>query len=144
MNNEGNPYIHETADSAVYVFTRIRAVYFPIRSSMSSVDAPLAPGRSVSSPTLACSTPSVHGNNHADDIELSEANAQSAQLRSRGQKSISQVHVARPSNFRARIQFFALCWTLFLLGWSDSSTGPLLPRIQSVYHVRSLPQARYI
>ncbi|KAH9998617.1 MFS general substrate transporter [Russula vinacea] len=70
---------------------------------------------------------------------LSEANAQSAhdQLPSRGQKSISEheVHVARPSNFRARIQFFALCWTIFLAGWSDSSTGPLLPRIQSVYHV---------
>ncbi|KAH9973883.1 major facilitator superfamily domain-containing protein [Lactifluus volemus] len=36
---------------------------------------------------------------------------------------------------KARIQFFSLCWSLSLLGWSDSSTGPLLPRIQSYYHV---------
>ena len=123
---------------------------------MSSVDAPdssLAAGTSVpgaTPPTFTRPTlsESVHRNNHADDIELSEANAQSAhdQLPSLGQKSISEleVHVARPSNFRARIQFFALCWTIFLAGWSDSSTGPLLPRIQSVYHVLSLPRARYM
>ena len=35
----------------------------------------------------------------------------------------------------ARIQFITLCWTLFLGGWNDGSTGPLLPRIQEVYHV---------
>ncbi|KAF8813139.1 MFS general substrate transporter [Phlegmacium glaucopus] len=34
----------------------------------------------------------------------------------------------------SRIQFMTLCWTLFLAGWSDGSTGPLLPRIQEVYH----------
>jgi fucose permease len=36
---------------------------------------------------------------------------------------------------KARIQFISLCWTLFLAGWNDASTGPLLPRIQEVYHV---------
>ncbi|KAF8903921.1 MFS general substrate transporter [Gymnopilus junonius] len=35
----------------------------------------------------------------------------------------------------ARIQFLSLCWTLFLAGWNDGTTGPLLPRIQDVYHV---------
>ncbi|TFY77838.1 hypothetical protein EWM64_g6176 [Hericium alpestre] len=29
----------------------------------------------------------------------------------------------------------ALCWSLFLAGWNDGSIGPLLPRIQEVYHV---------
>ncbi|KAF8628749.1 hypothetical protein AX15_003741 [Amanita polypyramis BW_CC] len=33
------------------------------------------------------------------------------------------------------IHFVALCWTMFLVGWNDGSTGPLLPRIQSVYRV---------
>ncbi|OCH86759.1 MFS general substrate transporter [Obba rivulosa] len=28
-----------------------------------------------------------------------------------------------------------MCMALFLAGWNDGSTGPLLPRIQSVYHV---------
>ena len=37
---------------------------------------------------------------------------------------------------KARIQFAALCWTLFLAGWNDGTPGPMLPRIQSVYHVR--------
>ncbi|TFY55750.1 hypothetical protein EVG20_g9203 [Dentipellis fragilis] len=35
----------------------------------------------------------------------------------------------------ANIQFFSLCYTLFLAGWNDGTTGPLLPRIQSVYNV---------
>ncbi|KAF9440548.1 hypothetical protein P691DRAFT_96103, partial [Macrolepiota fuliginosa MF-IS2] len=34
-----------------------------------------------------------------------------------------------------KIQFSALCWTIFLAGWNDGTTGPLLPRIQEVYHV---------
>ncbi|ETW78487.1 hypothetical protein HETIRDRAFT_460335 [Heterobasidion irregulare TC 32-1] len=35
----------------------------------------------------------------------------------------------------AYVQFAALCWTLFLAGWNDGSTGPLLPRFRSVYNV---------
>ncbi|KAI0760312.1 MFS general substrate transporter [Fomes fomentarius] len=39
------------------------------------------------------------------------------------------------SRRKARIQFVTLCWSLFLAGWNDGTTGPLLPRIQRVYHV---------
>ncbi|KAL0574334.1 hypothetical protein V5O48_007616 [Marasmius crinis-equi] len=35
----------------------------------------------------------------------------------------------------ANIQLATLFWTLFLAGWNDGTTGPLLPRIQEVYHV---------
>ncbi|ESK90172.1 hypothetical protein Moror_7761 [Moniliophthora roreri MCA 2997] len=35
----------------------------------------------------------------------------------------------------AHIQYATLLWTLFLAGWNDGTTGPLLPRIQSVYRV---------
>ena len=35
----------------------------------------------------------------------------------------------------ANLQLATLCWTLFLAGWNDGSTGPLLPRIQKVYGV---------
>ncbi|KAF9265534.1 MFS general substrate transporter [Marasmius fiardii PR-910] len=35
----------------------------------------------------------------------------------------------------ARIQLATLFWTLFLAGWNDGTTGPLLPKIQQVYHV---------
>ena len=36
----------------------------------------------------------------------------------------------------ASIHFVTLCWTLFLAGWNDGTTGPLLTRIQDIYHVR--------
>lgn len=119
-----------------------------LQSSMSSVDAPnssLAPGLSVPSAiphTSTHSTLSVHRNIHAEVIELSEANPQRPQLPScEPEISIPQTRISL--RFRERIQFLALCWTLFLAGWSDSSTGPLLPRIQNVYHVLFLPHARY-
>ena len=35
----------------------------------------------------------------------------------------------------ARAQFLALCLALFVVGWTDGSTGPLLPRIQVFYNV---------
>ena len=35
----------------------------------------------------------------------------------------------------ARAQYLALCWALFVIGWNDGSTGPLLPRIQIFYDV---------
>ncbi|KAG6377549.1 major facilitator superfamily domain-containing protein [Boletus reticuloceps] len=38
-------------------------------------------------------------------------------------------------SLRANIHFAALCWAAVLNGWNDGSNGPLLPRIQQVYHV---------
>lgn len=38
---------------------------------------------------------------------------------------------------RGRLHFAALCWSFFLEGWNDGSTGPLLPTIQRSYNVRS-------
>jgi hypothetical protein len=45
--------------------------------------------------------------------------------------------LTREQKNKAHVQFLALCWTLFLIGWNDGTTGPLLPRIQLVYNVRS-------
>ena len=38
----------------------------------------------------------------------------------------------------ARAQFLALCWALCVVGWTDGSTGPLLPRIQVLYNVSGI------
>lgn len=35
----------------------------------------------------------------------------------------------------ARIQYVTLLWSMIVAGWNDGTTGPLLPRIQEVYHV---------
>ncbi|KAG1800261.1 major facilitator superfamily domain-containing protein [Suillus plorans] len=34
---------------------------------------------------------------------------------------------------RARVQFATVCGSMYLAGWNDGTTGPLLPRIQEVY-----------
>ncbi|KAI0716684.1 MFS general substrate transporter [Earliella scabrosa] len=53
-----------------------------------------------------------------------------------GDVPTTAVSASTPASRRkARIQFMTLCWSLFLAGWNDGSTGPLLPRIQNVYHV---------
>jgi hypothetical protein len=110
---------------------------------MSSADVPnssLALGTSAVSAlahTHVHSTQYVQKGVHAEEIELSEANARP--MPPEQQRSVVEVldvsKTSKPFTLRARIQFFSLCWAIFLAGWSDSSTGPLLPRIQSHYHV---------
>lgn len=46
--------------------------------------------------------------------------------------------LAKKYLWRARLQFLANCYSLFLAGWNDGTTGPLLTRIQDVYNVRGI------
>ena len=46
-----------------------------------------------------------------------------------------------PTRLKAHIMYGTLLWTMFLSGWNDATTGPLIPRIQEVYHVGPLPGA---
>ena len=62
-------------------------------------------------------------------VERSSSEDQSSGLPSPNAKGVRTI---------AYIQFAALCWTLFLAGWNDGSTGPLLPRFRSVYNVRNV------
>ncbi|KDQ58464.1 hypothetical protein JAAARDRAFT_669074 [Jaapia argillacea MUCL 33604] len=41
------------------------------------------------------------------------------------------------SRFRrnSRIQFAALCWCIFLEGWNDGTTGPMIPAFQRYYNI---------
>ncbi|KAF9528651.1 MFS general substrate transporter [Crepidotus variabilis] len=43
--------------------------------------------------------------------------------------------VTKKQKILAHVQFLTLCWTLFLAGWNDGTTGPLIPRIQKVYNI---------
>ena len=55
-----------------------------------------------------------------------------------GNSDISPVvspELERKYRLRGYLQFLANCWTLFLAGWNDGTTGPLLPRIREVYDV---------
>ncbi|KAK7684563.1 hypothetical protein QCA50_012510 [Cerrena zonata] len=42
--------------------------------------------------------------------------------------------LSRAEAWKGPVQFATLCWTLFLAGWNDGTTGPLLDRIREVYH----------
>ncbi|KAF7362536.1 MFS domain-containing protein [Mycena venus] len=48
---------------------------------------------------------------------------------------VSLSPIPKRHQLHERIQLVTLCWTLFLAGWNDGSLGPLIPRIQQVYHV---------
>ena len=50
--------------------------------------------------------------------------------------------VTKAMRRKAWIQFATLCWSIFVVGWNDGTTGPLVPRLQEVYHVRSISYHR--
>jgi len=50
---------------------------------------------------------------------------------------VNDLSTAQPHRVRAHMQLASLCFSLFLAGWNDATTGPLLPRIQNVYNVRT-------
>ena len=85
---------------------------------------------------------SLHGSTSGDraqaNIELAELgrteSIKSIKI-STGPSGPSSETISKPESWTAKVQFATLCWTLFLAGWNDGTTGPLLPRIQEVYHV---------
>ncbi|KAH9942152.1 MFS general substrate transporter [Epithele typhae] len=40
-----------------------------------------------------------------------------------------------PLPLKAHFMYGTLLWTMFLSGWNDGTPGPLIPRIQEVYHI---------
>jgi hypothetical protein len=55
-----------------------------------------------------------------------------------GSSSVQEDIDTKARKTKAHAQFFSLCLAMFLAGWNDGSNGPLIPKIQSVYHVRCL------
>ena len=53
-----------------------------------------------------------------------------------GQDSQGSMFEVTPRMKRdAVLQFAVLCFSIFVSGWNDGTLGPLLPRLQAVYHV---------
>jgi len=73
------------------------------------------------------------------DIELAPTPYAGSLSYSQGESSSTPpaISPAQRAKFRlnSRIQFAALCYSFFLEGWNDGSTGPLLPRIQRNYKI---------
>ena len=100
--------------------------------------------------------PSVLETIIADDPETQSkpevvATTSSGRLDEDSKEATTEKDVTRPSSLRyaanptatpamrrrGRIQFATLCWSIFVAGWNDGTLGPLLLRLQAVYHVRT-------
>lgn len=83
-------------------------------------------------------TPGATAADEGKQIEYVETNAAADSEQPSRAQSTTFPAATPAMRLKARIQFATLCWSLFMAGWNDGTTGPLLPRIQSVYHVRHL------
>lgn len=81
------------------------------------------------------------GTNSLDLSHSPTSRSTRSELRDSRHTTINPIQVGpsaalpKPQKIRGWIQLAALCWSLFLIGWSDACTGPLLPRMREVYHV---------
>ncbi|KAL1949088.1 hypothetical protein VTO73DRAFT_10894 [Trametes versicolor] len=80
-------------------------------------------------------TPAATATDEGKQIEYVETNAAADSEQPSRAPSTTFPATTPAMKLKARIQFATLCWSLFMAGWNDGTTGPLLPRIQSVYHV---------
>lgn len=88
------------------------------------------------SPRPQPTSSAVQVNEESDNLELTDRTGKTSET------STQTVDLPPNSNVyrtRARIQFASVCFSMFLAGWNDGTTGPLLPRIQKVYHVCGPP-----
>ena len=102
--------------------------------------------------TITQSASNVHPGNHSyPPTKGSFSNATPALDDSLDEAGASVATTAAPDNsstsrkaalWREKVVFAAMCSTLFLAGWNDGTTGPLLPRIQEVYHVKVIQSHR--
>ncbi|KAI0631195.1 MFS general substrate transporter [Trametes polyzona] len=65
-----------------------------------------------------------------------EASVESGVVQTAGLEDQTSSGKQTPAQRRkAFMQFAALCCSIFVAGWNDGTLGPLLPRLQEVYHV---------
>ena len=83
-----------------------------------------------STPTSGRTSPTL---NLDDGIETQskEAGASATQLPALETSCMQTPAMKR----KAWLQFSVLCLSIYVSGWNDGALGPLLPRLQDVYHV---------
>lgn len=71
------------------------------------------------------------GDSEANDVDLLSRTGTASSV------TADQVRLPRSHAMRMKGHFMygSLLGSMFLSGWNDATTGPLLPRIQVVYHV---------
>ena len=79
------------------------------------------------------STSALQFNGASESLEMKDRNPDY-----NGEVAASPVtSTSNPSGrgLRAGLQLASVCYSMFLAGWNDGTTGPLLPRIQKFYKV---------
>lgn len=78
--------------------------------------------------------------NRDEQVEMKVASSASDS----GAASVSDLKAqTKRQRLRARVQFATVCGSMYLAGWNDGSTGPLLPRIQTVYGVGGFKHSQF-
>ena len=119
----------------------INSLEEPSRQGMKTTNVSAEGGANPRHPT-ARSSDDVELSNLARNIKVSVGDHIAIKPATHTGAANDTVDQTKAQRLRARIQFATLCWTLYLAGWNDGSTGPLLPRIQKVYNVGSRDRAR--
>ncbi|KAJ7778299.1 MFS general substrate transporter [Mycena metata] len=107
--------------------------------STNSIDAAVTASDRESVKTLG--VPSLPATNTAEFIMMKNLNPSPAVgvgSASRNNDSASHNSSAGNHVLRARLQLGAIYWSMFLAGWNDGTSGPLIPRMQRVYDVSFL------
>lgn len=76
-----------------------------------------------------------------DDVEIAPSFPSSLAPSIRNDEDVDSIAAISPAqkavhNRKILINFATLCFSTFMNGWNDGTTGPLLPVFQSHYHVR--------
>lgn len=75
--------------------------------------------------------------NSRSEVERAAAENSTVTVQSIRSSLVEDIDITNAKRRKYYLQFVTLCWTYFLTGWNDGTIGPLLPRIQRVYHVRT-------
>ena len=86
-------------------------------------------------PHFATSRLKMSTKNTIQDVESTHEQLARSELDPLIQRDERSKSLTKKEERMARAQFLALCLALFVVGWTDGSTGPLLPRIQDFYGV---------
>ena len=75
------------------------------------------------------STSALQFNGASEGLEMKDRN-----LKKNGDAAAS-ISNLNGHHLRAGLQLASVCYSMFLAGWNDGTTGPLLPKIQKFYNV---------
>ncbi|KAF8191791.1 MFS general substrate transporter [Pholiota molesta] len=82
-------------------------------------------------PTPTSMISAEQSKSHSDTMPSAKEDADSY----KANESEATPSLTRQQRNIALIQYVTLLWPMIVAGWNDGTTGPLLPRIQEVYHV---------